>query len=79
MRLGRTNGLALNAGNREADLDFRLQAASKAFYATKWILCDKNVSLKSRIKFFDSVVTSVVRFGAVTWSTQIVQIGTSKT
>ena len=54
----------LNAGNREADLDFRLQAASKAFYANKWILCDENVSLKSRIKFFDSVVTSVVRFGA---------------
>ena len=54
----------LNAGNREADLDFRLQAASKAFYANKWILCDKNVSLNSRIKFFDSVVTSVVRFGA---------------
>ena len=54
----------LNAGNREADLDFRLQATSKAFYANKWILCDKNVSLNSRIKFFDSVVTSVVRFGA---------------
>ena len=53
-----------NAGNREADLDFRLQATSKAFYANKWILCDKNVSLNSRIKFFDSVVTSVVRFGA---------------
>ena len=52
----------LNAGNREADLDFRLQATSKAFYANKWILCDKNVSLNSRIKFFDSVVTSVVRF-----------------
>ena len=54
----------LNAGNIEADLDFRLQAASKAFYANKWTLCDKNASLKSRIKFFDSVVTSVVRFGA---------------
>ena len=53
-----------NAGNREADLDFRLPATSKAFYANKWILCDKNVSLNSRIKFFDSVVTSVVRFGA---------------
>ena len=54
----------LNAGNREADLDFLLQATSKAFYANKWILCDKNVSLNSRIKFFDSVVTSVVRSGA---------------
>ena len=59
---------ALNAGNRKADLDFRLQATSKAFYANNWILlCDKNVSLNSRysrIIFFDSVVTSVVRFGA---------------
>ena len=54
----------LNAGNREAALDFPLQATSKTFYANKWILCDKNVSLNSRIKFFDSVVTSVVRFGA---------------
>ena len=53
-----------NAGNREADFHFRLQATSKAFYANKLILCDKNVSLNSRIKFFDSVVTSVVRFGA---------------
>ena len=33
----------LNTGNREADLDFRLQATSRAFYANKWILCDKNV------------------------------------
>ena len=54
----------LNAGNREADSAFRLQAASKTFSANKWILCDKNVSLDSRIKFFDSVVSSVVRFGA---------------
>ena len=28
-----------NTGNREADLDFRLQATSKAFYANKLILC----------------------------------------
>ena len=37
--------------HREADLAFRLQAASKTFYANKWILCDKNVSLDSRINF----------------------------
>ena len=54
----------LNAGNREADLDFRVQATSKAFHANRRILCDQNVSFNSRIKFFDSVVTSVVRFGA---------------
>ena len=28
----------LNAGNREADFDFRLQATSKAFYANRWKL-----------------------------------------
>jgi len=52
-----------NAGNTEADLDFRVQATSKVFYADKRILCDNNVSFNSHIKFFDSVVTSVVRFG----------------
>ena len=30
----------LNTGNREADLDFRLQATSRAFYANKRILCE---------------------------------------
>ena len=69
MRLMRTNGLVpcyqqLNAGNRRADLDFRLRAASGPFYANKWILCDKNVCLNSRVKFFDSVVTSVLRSGS---------------
>ena len=42
----------LNAGNRGVDLGIRLQATSKAFYANRWILCDKNVSLNSRINFF---------------------------
>ena len=62
----------LNAGNREADLDFRLEATSRAFYANKWILCDKNVSLSSRIKFFFFCGD----FGGLfwSWSTEIVQI-----
>ena len=30
-----------NTGNRETDVDFRLQATSKAFYANKLILCVK--------------------------------------
>ena len=33
----------LNAGNREADLDFRLLVTLEVFYANKWILCDKNI------------------------------------
>ena len=41
-----------NAGNTEADLDFRVQATSKVFYADKRILCDNNVSFNSHIKFF---------------------------
>ena len=65
----RTNGLVpcyqqLNAGNRRADLDFRLRAASGPFYANKWSLCEKNVCLNSRVKFFDSAVTSVLRSGS---------------
>ena len=31
-------------------------AASKAFYANRWILCDDNVFLNSRIKCFESLV-----------------------
>ena len=42
----------LNAGNREADLDFRLQATSRAFYANKWILCDKKCFPELSYQFF---------------------------
>ena len=33
----------LKAGNKEADLDLRLEATSKVFYANNCILCDQNV------------------------------------
>ena len=36
-----------------------------SFQANKWILCDKNVSIASRLKnFFDAMVTSVECFAA---------------
>ena len=35
----------LNAGDKEAGLDFRLQATLRAFYANQLILCDKNFAL----------------------------------
>ena len=38
-----------NAGNREADLDFRL---SRAFDANKWILCDKKCFPELSYQFF---------------------------
>ena len=53
-----------NMGNRQQDANYRLQDASRAFQANKWILCDKNVSIALRLKVFDAIVTSVVCFAA---------------
>ena len=53
-----------NTGNRQQEMNYRLQNASRAFQANRWILCDKNVSLALRLKFFDAMVTSVVCFAA---------------
>ena len=47
-----------------ADVDFHLQAASRAFFANKQILLDRNVCLKQRLEFFDAVVTPVASFAA---------------
>ena len=47
-----------------ADVDFHLQAASRAFLANKQILLDGNVCLKQRLEFFDAVVTPVACFAA---------------
>ena len=51
-------------GNRQQVMNYRLQNTSRAFQANKWILCDKNVSIGVRLKFFDAMVTSVVCFAA---------------
>ena len=53
-----------NAGTRQDDIDHRLQCAARAFRVQKWILCDKMVSMASRLKFFDAMITSVVCFAA---------------
>ena len=54
----------VNMGNRQQDMNYRLQNASRAFQANRWILCDKNVSIALRLKFFDAMVTSLVCFAA---------------
>ena len=51
-------------GQLDADVDFHLQAASRAFWSKKWILCDKKVPLRLRIELFDAVVTPVACFAA---------------
>ena len=48
----------------EVDAEYHLQAASRAFYASRWILRDKRTSIIDRLRFFCSVVTSVACFGA---------------
>ena len=51
-------------GYHHADVDFHLQAASRAFHANRWILTDRHVSLATRLRYFDTVITPVVCFAA---------------
>ena len=52
------------SGDQTSDVEFHLHAAARAFWANKWILCDKHVPLALRVKFFEAVVTPVACFGA---------------
>ena len=47
-----------------ADLEYHLQCANRAFYANRWLLCDRNVSIASRVTYFQSIVTSVACFAS---------------
>ena len=51
-------------GNRDADVQDHLQAASRAFHANRSILTNHQVSLKDRLIFFHAVVTPVACFTA---------------
>ena len=44
-------GCILDMDGQRRDLDLHLQAAVRAFYANKWILQDKAVSVTNRLKF----------------------------
>ena len=44
-------------GRSTLDTTFHLQAASRAFFANKQILCDKKVRVAVRLRFFDRVIT----------------------
>ena len=52
------------AGKTTVDLNHHLQAASKAFFANKANLCDRNVHVKDRLRYFDAVVSPVALFGS---------------
>lgn len=53
-----------NTGNRQQDMTYRLQNASRALQANTWILCDKHASIALRLNFFDAMVTSAACFAA---------------
>ena len=52
------------AGRTTLDINHPLQAASKAFFANKTILCDRTVPVKARLRYFDAVVSPVAVFGS---------------
>ena len=77
----RINGLAAFYQRPTRAIDNRIRTIVYkmhlgAFQANRWIVCDKNVSIALRLKFFDAMVTSVVCFAAghrkvyVGWATK---------
>ena len=46
------------------DVDQQLQAASKPFFCHRATLCDRNVSLGKRLRYFDAVISPVAVFVA---------------
>ena len=55
---------AAGSRNTQLDLQHHFQAASRAFHANKWILCDKGVSVLHRLRYFETVISPVACFGA---------------
>ena len=50
--------------DQDVDVELHLTAPACAFWAYKWILCDKHVPVELRIEYFEAVVTPVACFGA---------------
>jgi len=46
------------------DVEFHIQAAGRAFYGNRLILCNRNVSIVARLRYFASIVSSVACFAA---------------
>jgi len=47
---------------QNVDLQYHLQQASKIFHMNRWILQNRNVSITKRLRYFESVVSSVACF-----------------
>ena len=53
-----------NTGSHTLDVAHHLHAASKAFYANRPYLVNRNVAMRDRFRFFNAMVTPVACFGA---------------
>ena len=53
---------AYGSEQKSLDLQYHLQQAAKAYHANKWILEDRKVPISQRLRYFDSVVSSVACF-----------------
>ena len=58
-------GCLLHAGGcHDADIDFHLQAALRTCNANRWIPTDQHVSLATRVRYFDTIITPLASFAA---------------
>ena len=53
-----------NTGNHSLDLAHHLHAASKAFFANRPYLVNRNVAMQDRFRYFNAMVTPVACFSA---------------
>ena len=53
-----------STGNHSLDLAHHLHAASKAFFANRPYLVNRNVAMQDRFRYFNAMVTPVACFGA---------------
>ena len=55
---------AADSVSNASDVAYHVHAAARAFYANWWILCGRKVSIRDRLRYLQSLVTSVACFGA---------------
>ena len=56
--------LKMNGVHHHHHHHHHLQSAARAWFVHKWMLCDKNIPLGLRLKFFNAVITPVACFAA---------------
>ena len=55
-------------------LSFRVQCAWMQFHKHKGMLCDRNISLRSRLKFFDSLISPTILFSLTSCNLTVCQL-----